>query len=157
MRTVVHPTYSGRQALCTWGGMYSIPMQLHPVYMARNAREKRVQPRFKPPLLRRTFIRDWRLHRGKSLEELAEAVGKHLPDGFTHASLSRIERQKQPYSQPVLEALAIELNTTVAALLSRRPGDAEFWTTYERLPEAQQEDVARYMAYVAERGQKTGT
>jgi transcriptional regulator with XRE-family HTH domain len=49
---------------------------------------------------RRTFIRQWRLHRGLTLERLAERVGT------THASLSRIERGIQPYAQPLLEAIA---------------------------------------------------
>lgn len=85
-----------------------------------------------------------------SLEELAEAVGKHIPGGFTHASLSRIERQLQPYSQPILEAIAFELNTTVASLLSRAPGD-EFWNKYESLAPDDRAEAARYIRYLAEK------
>jgi transcriptional regulator with XRE-family HTH domain len=109
--------------------------------------KSRVTPRFKRPLAR-TFIREWRIARGMSLEELADAVGKHLTGGFTHASLSRIERQLQPYSQPVLEAIAFELNTNVASLLSRAPGD-EFWTKYESLPPEDRAEAARYIGYLA--------
>lgn len=127
------------------------------MHMARSTREVRVRARFKAPTLRRTFIRVWRKHRGKTLEELAEAVGKHLPDGFTHASLSRIETGKQPYSQLVLEALAVELDTDVASLLSRAPGDQDFWGKYQRLEPEQQKDVADYTDYVIGKAQKTGT
>lgn len=137
--------------------MYSSSSLLHHMYMARKQSDKRVQPRFKKPILRRTYIRDWREFRGRTLEETAEAIGPHLPDGITHATLSRMERGLIPYNQRQLEALAAYLETSMAALLERRPGDAEFWTTYERLPEAEQEDVARYTAYVAEKVQKTGT
>lgn len=137
--------------------MYSPRMLLHHMYMATTSREKRVQTRFKKPLLRRTFIRDWREFRGRTLEETAEAIGPHLPDGITHATLSRMERGLIPYNQRQLEALAAYLQTTVAALLERRPGDGEFWTNYEKLDPEQQEDVARYTAYVRERAQKTGT
>lgn len=137
--------------------MYSHPSHLHLVYMAKRQREKRVQPRFKPPVLRRTHIRDWREFRGRTLEETAEAIGPHLPDGITHATLSRMERGLIPYNQRQLEALAGYLETTIAALLERKPGDGEFWTTFEKLPQEQKDDIAKYTEYVAERAQKTGT
>ncbi len=137
--------------------MYRHHRLLHLMYMARKQTERRVQPRFKAPIPRRTFIREWREFRGRTLEEAAEAIGPHIKGGITHASLSRIERGKQPYKQPILEALAVYLETSVAALLSRRPGDGEFWTTYERLSEDQQQDVARYTAFVQEKAAKTGT
>jgi transcriptional regulator with XRE-family HTH domain len=111
--------------------------------------KSRVTPRFKRPLSR-TFIREWRISRGLSLEELAEAVGKHLAGGFTHASLSRIERQLQPYSQPILEAIAQELNTSVASLLARAPGD-EFWSKYDSLPPEERAEAARYIGYLADK------
>lgn len=66
-----------------------------------------------------------------SLERLAEIVGETTGEGFTHASLSRIERGLQPYSQPVLEAIADALKTDVASLLMRDPDDPEIWSIWD--------------------------
>lgn len=66
-----------------------------------------------------------------SLERLAEIVGEATGEGFTHASLSRIERGLQPYSQPVLEAIADALKTDVASLLMRNPEDPEIWSIWD--------------------------
>lgn len=54
--------------------------------------------------------------------------------GMTHASLSRIERGLQPYSQSVLEAIADELTDgDVACLLVRDPSDPDgIWSIWER-------------------------
>lgn len=75
----------------------------------------------------RSYIREWRLDRGLTLERLAERVGK------THATLSRIERGKQPYTQPLLEAIADALQTDPASLLMRNPSDPEgIWSVWEK-------------------------
>jgi transcriptional regulator with XRE-family HTH domain len=88
---------------------------------------KKVVPRPKPAQFRRTFIRHWREHRGLTLEQLAERVGT------THASLSRIERGKQPYTQPLLEAVAEALQTDVASLLMRDPtGPEDIWSVWDQ-------------------------
>jgi transcriptional regulator with XRE-family HTH domain len=79
-----------------------------------------------------TYIREWREHRGQTLEDTASGVGDKL-GGFTHASLSRIERGLQPYSQPILEALALQLDTSPASMLERNPKDdieGRFWTLW---------------------------
>lgn len=65
------------------------------------------------------FIRQWREFRGLSLRQLESRLESE-PGGeplVTYASLGRIERFLQPYSQPILEALAVALNTTPSALL----------------------------------------
>lgn len=62
-----------------------------------------------------TFIRDWRKFRRLSLVELAERVG------VTHATLSRVETGKSPYSQDLLENLARELGCRPVDLLLRDP------------------------------------
>lgn len=115
---------------------------------------KRVRPRFKAKL-RRTFIRQWREHRQLTLETLAERVGTHLPGGgFTHASLSRIERGLQPYSQPILEALAEELRTDPASLLMRNPTDPDaIWSIWDQAKEGER----RMIEEVAKTIVKTGT
>ena len=67
-------------------------------------------------------LREWRQFRELSLEEVADAIGPSV-GGFTHASLSRIENRKQPYSQPILEALARVYRTDTMSLLHRSPGE----------------------------------
>lgn len=73
-----------------------------------------------------TYIRAWRVYRGLSLRDLASAIdaaaGQRL---ISYASLGRIERGLQPYSQPILEAAAVALATHPAALLIRAPDQGE--------------------------------
>ncbi len=69
---------------------------------------------------RATYIRAWRKKEGHTLDELVsrlEAIGVET----TAATLSRIERGKQPYSQDILEALAEVLGKTVAHLIEHDP------------------------------------
>jgi transcriptional regulator with XRE-family HTH domain len=75
-----------------------------------------------------TFLRQWRKARGLTLQALAERVET------THATLSRIERGLQPYSQELLERLADELaEGDVASLLIRDPSDPEgIWTVWDQ-------------------------
>jgi transcriptional regulator with XRE-family HTH domain len=74
---------------------------------------KKVETRFKGQYGRH-YIREWRKFRRMTLEALASRVGEKI-GGFTHASLSRIERGLQPYSQPILEAIADALRTDPAS------------------------------------------
>ncbi len=113
------------------------------MYMA-----KRVIPRPKRPVFRRTFIRQWREYRGKTLEQLAEATG------ITHASLSRIERGLQPYSQAILEALAEALMTDPASLLMRDPKNADaIWSIWDQAKEGERRMIEQLARTVV----KTGT
>jgi transcriptional regulator with XRE-family HTH domain len=90
------------------------------MYMA-----KQVKPRFKR--LGRTFIRQWRKHRGLTLARLADRVGT------THATLSRVERSVQPYNQPLLEAIADALSTDPPSLLMRNPEDPDgIWSIWDQ-------------------------
>ena len=80
----------------------------------------------KPRTLRRTYIREWRLKSGLSLRELADRMEEE-PGGdllISHASLGRIERGMQPYSQPILEAISTALAVPVSALLEINPAKA---------------------------------
>lgn len=86
---------------------------------------KLVRPRQKP-VLRRTFLRAWRESKGRTLEQASAAIG------ITHASLGRIERGKQPYSQRILEALAEYYGTDPASLLIRDPSDPDgIWSVWD--------------------------
>lgn len=116
--------------------MYSAPGDLHHAYM-----RKPLAPRKTATAFRMTFIRNWRNHRKRTLEELADKIG------ITHASLSRIETGKQPYSQPILEALAEELATDVPSLLSRDPGDPDaIWPIWDQAKPSERQmivDIAK--------------
>ena len=51
---------------------------------------------------RRTFFKQWRVHRGLSQEQLAERLGTSV------ASISRIESGGQPYTQDVLAEILMK-------------------------------------------------
>lgn len=65
---------------------------------------------------RLTHIRAWRLHRGLTLERMAERLN------VTAGSLSQLERGTIGYTQAMLEALAEALSCEPADLISRPPG-----------------------------------
>lgn len=69
------------------------------------------------------FIRQWRQKRGISLRKLAERLETE-PGGeplVSYASLSRIENGDQPFSEPVLNAIAEALNVPRVMLLEMDP------------------------------------
>ena len=75
----------------------------------------------------RHFLRAWRKHRVKTLEQVADQL--HM----SHSQLSRIETFKQPYNQELLEALAELYMCDVVDLLIRDPGQPEkMWTLWDR-------------------------
>jgi transcriptional regulator with XRE-family HTH domain len=89
------------------------------------APERKLQP---------TFIRHWRKHRGKTLSQVADVVG------VSHATISRIETNSQPYSQPILEGIADALDTDAASLLSRDPSDYEaIWSIWDKARQSERE------------------
>lgn len=90
----------------------------HPVYawlMAKVSKAKKSKYRL-------THIRDWREFRDLTLKELEHrmesAPGETL---ITSVSIGRIERGLQPYSQPILEALAQALDCEVWELIEVNP------------------------------------
>lgn len=82
---------------------------VHDPYMPR--REKNATPP-------QHFLRKWRKLRGFSIAEAAAEIG------ISHASLGRIERGKQEYTQAYLERLAWLYKCTPSDLLSRDPTKA---------------------------------
>lgn len=98
-----------------------------------------------------TNIRDWRLHRGLTLRDLAARLtddqGRPL---ISYASLGRIERGLQPYSQPVVEAIAEALGTLPGALIDTRPETFDgFVTVWSRLSREQQYQAIAIMRIMA--------
>lgn len=118
---------------------------VHAMYMARRAK----------PLPKRNYIREWREFRTLTLERLVERLREAQGLHITHASLSRIERGLQPYSQPILEALAAELTAgDVASLLIRNPNDPEgIWSIWDQAKPGQRLTIIE----IAKTVLKTGT
>lgn len=123
---------------------------MHHVHMSA----KRVTPRFKKRVLGKTYIRAYRLRENMSLIRLAEIVGEATGEGFTHASLSRIERGIQPYSQPVLEAIADALKTDPASLLMRNPDEPGIWSIWDQAKQGDRQKIVEIAKTITG---KTGT
>lgn len=68
---------------------------------------------------RRTFLREWRVHRDLTQEALADAMG------ISEAYLSDIENGKKRYNQEMMEKAAQALDTTPADIISRPPAENE--------------------------------
>lgn len=64
---------------------------------------------------RRTFLKEWRIYRGLTLERLADRVG------VQPSALSYLERGQSGYQQGLLEALAEALAVSPSQLLDVDP------------------------------------
>jgi len=85
---------------------------------------------------RKTFIREWRQHRGLTLEQVAGRLD------MTPGHISMLERGQRGYTQETLEAVASALQTDVASLLMRDPGDSEgLWSIWDRAKPAQRRQI----------------
>ena len=123
--------------------MYGTFSFVHNIYMA-----DQVTPRLRKREYRRTFIREWRKHRGLTLEQLADRIGT------THASLSRIERGRQPYTQGLFEAIAEALGVDPADLHVRDPSDPDgIWSIGDLAKPVQRRQIIE----IAKTLTKTGT
>jgi len=83
----------------------------------KSSAKRKPAEKLPPPLLQRTFIREWRVVRGLSQTELGEAVE------LSTATISQIENAKTGYSQANLEAIAGALNVHPIDLLVCNPKD----------------------------------
>jgi transcriptional regulator with XRE-family HTH domain len=92
------------------------------------------------------YLRQWRKHKGLTLEQVAERL--HT----THATLSRIERGKLPYNQPLLERLAEEYGTEPASLLMRDPASTK-WSILDDLTPVERNQTVAFIEAI----RKTGT
>lgn len=89
------------------------------------------EPRHRP-----TFIRQWRQHRGYSLDQLAERVP------MDKGNLSKIERGLLPYNQELLERLADALMTDPASLLMRNPANRDaMWSVWDQASPAERAQI----------------
>jgi transcriptional regulator with XRE-family HTH domain len=99
----------------------------------------------------KTYIRDWRRAQKMTLEKLVEEL--HEKAGFetTAATLSRVEQSLQPYSQPLLEAIARTLFTTPASLLTHPPGDdSDIYFVWSQLSPEKRRTAFRIMQVLKE-------
>src|SRR5689334_14704681 len=97
---------------------------------------------------RRTFFKEWRIHRGLTQERVAERLDTSV------ASVSRVESGRQPYTQDYLEALASALQTDPASLLMRDPTDPEaMWSIWENAKQGQRKKIVAMARSIV----KTGT
>ena len=87
----------------------------------------------------RTFLREWRKHKGLSLERVSEWLELEKGMTLSVSQLSRIERGEQPYNQDLLEALAdIYGAKREADLIIRDPTDPQgIWSIWDQIPETQ--------------------
>lgn len=98
---------------------------------------------------RRTFFKEWRLHRGLSQEQLADRLETSV------ASISRIESGSQPYTQDVLEALADALMTDPASLLMRNPEDPDaIWSIWDQAKKGERQLIEELARSVVKTGTK---
>ena len=95
----------------------------------------------------KTYIREWREYRGLSLRRLADRLELAGPaDSYSYASIGRIEKGEQPYSQPVLEAIAHALSCSVTDLLSVDPNkEGEVVDLVRLLNDAQRDQAIRVL------------
>jgi transcriptional regulator with XRE-family HTH domain len=87
---------------------------------------KKVIPRFKARVRRRTFFKEWRKHRRLTLEQAAERAD------MTAGNLSAMERGAQGYTQAGLESLAEAYGCDPGQLLTVDPTkDDAMWSIWE--------------------------
>lgn len=111
------------------------------------AQKRLVTPRPKKQF-RKTYIREWREYRGLTLEALGSRVD------LTAGNLSQLERANQGYTQETLEAIAHALQTDVASLLMRDPGDSEaMWSIWDQAKPGQRKQLVEIGKTIV----KTGT
>lgn len=101
-----------------------------------------------PKQYRRTFVREWRKHRGLTLEQLADRMD------MVPSHMSMLERGLRGYTQETLEALADALQTDAASLLMRNPDEGDsIWSVWEQAKPGQRRQIIE----VAKTLIKTGT
>lgn len=103
----------------------------------------------------RHFIHEWRKSKaGLSLRRLADRLTN--PDGssiISYASLSRIEKGKQEYTQPILEGIADAIGTDPGSLIMRNPeSERPLWSIWDQIPPQDREQALRVLKSFARSG-----
>ena len=117
MRRDIRVTYILRQENYTCHDVVDLSTIMHHAYMAKQ----------------KHYLREWREHRGKTQEQVAEQIellahdprfmdaDKPAKVGKTQATLQRIETGKLPYNQALLEILSEVYGTDPGSLIMRNP------------------------------------
>lgn len=93
------------------------------------------------------YIREWRNYRGLTQDEVAEAMN------VSKGTISRVETGDSPYSQDILEGLAVVLDTDPASLL-RPPVESEaLWSLWRRAQPSERQQLTEMAKVIV----KTGT
>lgn len=109
--------------------------------------KRRVKSRLKAEL-QKNYIREWRKYREMSLERLADRLGT------SHATLSRVERGRQPWNERLLYDLAEALQTDWQSLLMRDPTDPEgLWSIWDQAKPGERRQIIEHAKIIL----KTGT
>lgn len=147
-------THITSQAPHAWTGVVCSQALAHNIRMAQRQRVGH-------------YLREWRKHRGYSMEAALEAAAAIVSDrivaegeessfakiGLSQPNLSRIENGKTPYNQALLEVLAEVYRTDVPSLIMRDPSDPEgIWSIYDQIPQQQRPTALKVLS-----GFKTGT
>lgn len=102
----------------------------------------------------KTYIREWRKHRGLTLEQLSSRLEETGERDLGPSALSMLERGQRAYTQQSLEALADALNTDVASLLMRDPSDPDaIWSVWDHAKPGERQMIVEIAKTVI----KTGT
>lgn len=111
--------------------------------------KKAARPAPKAKQRRRIFLKEWRIHRGLTQEQLAERVGMAV------SNISQLEQSRQGYSQEGLEALADALRCDPGQILNVDPtrGDG-IWSIWENAAPGERQQIVE-IAHTITR--KTGT
>jgi transcriptional regulator with XRE-family HTH domain len=96
-----------------------------------------------PERRRRHFIREWRLFRDLSQEQLADMVFTTTGVATSKTSISHIENMVTGYTQDSLEAIAEALGTLPAVLLSRPPTEDDRYGTTTPIPQERRHLIDR--------------
>lgn len=93
----------------------------------------------------RWYLREWRKHRGLTIERLAELIET------TKSVVSELEVGKKRYNQDHLEKLADALGCEPADLLTRDPSDPEgVWEAWDHVPVSKRDDAIRVLRALAD-------
>jgi transcriptional regulator with XRE-family HTH domain len=100
---------------------------------------------------RRTYLREWREHRGLTQVAAAERLG------IDQSTLSRIERGETPYDQDFLEKAAFAYLCEPADLIMRNPLDGDaVWSVTDHLKTASPAEREQVRAVIEALLKKTG-
>lgn len=98
----------------------------------------------------RNYLKEWRLYRGMSQDELAEKIGT------TKAVISLLENEKRPLSSKWLRKLAEALDTQPGYILDHDPNsiNSDIFEIWSRLGTTDREQAARILSTFTRTGTK---